>query len=69
MATANETSILKKKISKISESFTVNMYDNGFMVEFSGHDTNDNWSTTKVVCKTTKEVLDIIQEAFNMERN
>ena len=26
------------KLEKVNESFTVNRYDNGFMVEFSGRD-------------------------------
>ena len=44
------------------------MYNNGFMLEFSGNDNNDDWATIKIVCKTTKEVLDLIQEAVKMQR-
>jgi len=60
---------VSEKIKKVNEAFTVNMYDNGFMVEFSGQNANEDWINTKIVCKTVKEVLDLIQEVVKMERN
>ena len=38
---------LSDKLSKVSDSLTLNMYDNGFMVEISGKDLNDEWSSAK----------------------
>ena len=33
MATAKTVNKLNDKLTKINENFTINMYDNGFMVE------------------------------------
>jgi ribosomal protein S8 len=51
------------KLSKVGDSLTVNMYDNGYMVEVSGRDTDGNWSTAKVVCSTLEQVVSVITEA------
>jgi len=44
------------------------MYDNGYMVEVSGRDDNDDWKTAKVVCETLEEVTQVIIEASSMPR-
>ena len=50
------------KMTKVSESFTVNRYDNGWMLEIGGTDKKGDWSTTKTLCNTEAEVLDLIKE-------
>lgn len=50
------------KLHKVSDTFTVNRYDNGWMLEFSGQDKNENWKNSKVVCNTEKELFDLIKE-------
>lgn len=55
------------KLSKVNESITINRYDNGFMVEVSGKDKNDDWKNTKVVCNTEEEVLAVVKEYNSME--
>lgn len=57
------------KLNKVSESFTINMYDNGFMVEISGKDKNDDWKTAKIMVSTVDELMDIIKEATEMVRD
>jgi hypothetical protein len=37
------------KLDKVNESFTVNRYDNGFMVEVGGRDKENDWKTAKVM--------------------
>ena len=32
------------KLVKVNDSFTVNRYDNGWMVEVNGRDNNDDWA-------------------------
>ena len=56
------------KLKKVSDTFTVNMYDNGFMLEIAGHDYVDNWSSAKIMCATVEELLSLIQAATIMER-
>ena len=48
---------------------TLNLYDNGFMVEVSGKDLNDDWSTAKIMASSKEEVVAIIDEAVSMERD
>jgi hypothetical protein len=55
------------KMVKVSESFTVNRYDNGWMVEISGRDKKEDWKTTKTLCNTEAELLALIKEYNTME--
>ena len=57
------------KVTKINESFCVYMYDNGFMVEISGRNDDDDYVTSKILCNTVEEMLDLVQQASNMTRN
>ena len=60
---------LNTKLAKVSESFTVNMYDNGYMIEVCGQDKDENWKTIKLVCNTIKEVLELVEEINNMPKD
>jgi hypothetical protein len=59
---------LTSKLSKCGDSLTVNMYDNGFMVEVSGRDDKDDWKTAKIMCPTLDDVVKVITEAAAMTR-
>jgi len=60
---------LSDKLAKCNDSLTVNMYDNGYMVEVSGNDSNSDWKSAKIMCQTLEEVYAVIAEASAMERN
>lgn len=55
------------KLAKVNESFTVYRYDNGFMIEVSGKDKNDDWKTAKIMCNTEDDLIAVIKEANTME--
>lgn len=57
------------KLVKVSDSFTVNMYDNGFMLEISGQDKDDEWTTAKILVPSVEELTILIKEVTGMERN
>ena len=57
------------KLTKVNESFTINMYDNGYMVEVGGRDAEDDWKTSKIICATLDEVIDIVRQVDKMPRN
>ena len=59
---------LSDKLAKCGDSLTVNMYDNGFMVEVSGRDSDDDWKSAKIMCQTLDEVYAVISEAANMTK-
>lgn len=60
---------ISDKLTKVNESFTINMYDNGYMVEVGGRDSEDEWKTSKIICNTLKEVIDIVCQVDAMPRN
>ena len=60
---------LSDKIAKCNDNLTVNMYDNGYMVEVSGNDSNSDWKSAKIMCQTLEEVYAVIAEASAMERS
>ncbi len=55
------------KLAKVSESITINRYDNGWMIEIGGRDKKDEWKTTKTMCNTEDEVVAVIKEWNSME--
>ena len=55
------------KLSKVNESITINRYDNGFMVEVSGRDSESDWKTAKVLCSTEEEMIAVVQEWTSRE--
>ncbi len=57
------------KLTKVSDNFTINMYDNGFMVEVNGRNKKDDWVTTKLMCTTIDELLALVKEIAEMERD
>lgn len=59
---------ISDKLTKVNDNFSINMYDNGFMLEIGGRDKNDDWSTAKIMCSSVSELVDLINEASAMER-
>lgn len=55
------------KLAKVNESFTINRYDNGYMIEVGGRDTESDWKTCKIMCATEAELFEVIKEALSME--
>ena len=60
---------LATKMAKVNDSFSVNMYDNGFMFEISGRDHAEDWSTSKILCTSVEELVELIKEATAMEKD
>jgi hypothetical protein len=66
--TAGSVNKLSDKLIKVNESFTINMYDNGYMIEVGGRDDEDNWKTAKILVSTVDELLVLVREATEIER-
>ena len=60
---------LSDKLTKVNESFTVNMYDNGFMVEVGGRNKKGDYVNAKILCNTLDEMLALVKEAGEMDRD
>jgi hypothetical protein len=57
------------KLVVVSDSFTVNMYDNGFMVEVGGRDVVDEWVTCKIVIVDNKDLYNIIDQITQLPKD
>jgi hypothetical protein len=68
MATKNAISKISDKLDKVNDSFTINMYDNGYMLEIGGRK-NDDWITAKILVTTIDELATLIREASEMDRD
>lgn len=60
---------ISDKLVKVNESFTINMYDNGYMIEVSGRDGNDEWKNAKIMVTTVEELCALVWEATEMTRS
>jgi hypothetical protein len=66
---ANSEFKLPEKLSTISESVTINFYDNGLMVEISGKDAKGDWITSKIVVPTVDDLFPLLREASQLPRS
>ena len=59
---------MKDKFKFVDDSYTINMYDNGYMVEYGGRDTDDNWIRSKTVCNSIEDVLTLVKAISELPR-
>lgn len=67
MATAKAVKSFGDKLIKINESYTINRYDNGYMVEAGGRNKKGDYVSAKILCNTLDEVLALVCEAGEMD--
>ena len=60
---------LGDKLDKVDQSFTVYAYDNGFMFEMSGRDKGGDYKTAKIMCPTIDDVITLVKESTDLERD
>ena len=56
------------KLAKVDENFTINMYDNGYMIEIGGRDANDDWKTAKILISSMDDLVQTIRDITEMDR-
>lgn len=57
------------KLAKVGECVNVYFYDNAYMVEVSGRDSNDDWCNVKLMCKDLDEVQALLREVDSLPRD
>ena len=57
------------KLTKVNDCFSVNMYDNGYMVEVGGRDSDNEYKTVKLLVTTVGDLQAIVNEIADMERD
>ena len=55
------------KLARVNDSFSVNRYDNGWMVEIGGRNKKDDWVNAKILCNTEEELVALIKEYNTIE--
>jgi hypothetical protein len=60
---------ISDKLTKVNESFTVYMYDNAYMIEVSGRDTENDYKSVKLMVPTLEQLQALIKEATEMDRD
>jgi len=69
MAKTKAVNKISDKLTKVSESFQVYMYDNAFMIEVSGRDSENDYKTVKLMVPTLEQLQALIKEATEMDRD
>jgi hypothetical protein len=67
--TKKTISTIGDKLAKVSESFTVNMYDNGYLFEISGRDEDGDYKSAKIMVSNLAQLTALVQEATEMPRD
>ena len=66
--TKKQVKKISDKLSKVNDSITINLYDNGYMVEVSGRGLDDDWTNVKILCSNLNEVTTLLKEANELEK-
>jgi putative lipoic acid-binding regulatory protein len=69
MAKSKAVNKISDKLVKVSESFQVYMYDNAYMIEVSGRDSDGDYKTVKLMVPTLEQLQALIKEVTEMERD
>ena len=69
MAKTKAVNKISDKLIKVNESFTVYMYDNAYMIEVSGRDTDNDYKTVKLMIPTVDQLQALIKEVTEMDRD
>jgi hypothetical protein len=60
---------IKDKLAKVNDNYTINMYDNGFMIEVGGRDSEDDWKTAKIIVSSVDELVALVKEVAELPRD
>lgn len=53
---------LSEVFANVSETITLNRYENGWMVQVSGEDHNDDWQNKKFIFSDLKNTFTFVEE-------
>lgn len=59
---------LPSKFLSINESITINFYDNGFMLEVTGEDENDNWVCAKIIFTSLHDIFTLLEQFSTLKK-
>jgi hypothetical protein len=68
MPKAKPVTRISDKLSKVNDNFNIYMYDNGYMMEISGRNANEDWASAKILVTSLDDLVKLITEASEMDR-
>ena len=60
---------ISEKLTKVDDNFTINRYDNGFMLEITGKNSEDEWARAKIMAENLIDLIELVKEATTMKRD
>jgi hypothetical protein len=69
MAKTKTVNKISDKLVKVSESFQVYMYDNAYMIEVGGRDSEGDYKTVKLMVPALDQLQALIKETTEMDRD
>ena len=54
--------MISDKLTKVSNSYEVSIFDNGYTVTISGRDAEGDWKNSRVLCGTLEDLIDVVKE-------
>jgi hypothetical protein len=60
---------ISDKLTLVNDSFTITMYDNGFLIDIGGKFEDDDWRTAKIMVPDVDRLLELVKEAVTMPRD
>jgi len=59
---------ISEKITTINENLHIAMFDNGFLLEASGKNSDNEYASTKIIVSTVDDLVTLVREAASMTR-
>jgi hypothetical protein len=60
---------ISDKLTTVNDSFSITMYDNGFLIDIGGKAEDDDWRSAKIMVPTIEQLLELVREAATMPRD
>ncbi len=60
---------ISDKLTTVNDNFSITMYDNGFLIDIGGKNSEDDWSNAKIMVPGVEQLLELVKEAANMPRD
>ena len=60
---------ISDKLTTVNDSFTITMYDNGFLIDIGGKVEEDEWRSAKIMVPDVDRLLELVREAVTMPRD
>lgn len=60
---------ISDKLTTVNDSFTITMYDNGFLIDIGGKAEDDEWRNAKIMVPSVEQLLELVKEAATMPRD